>query len=150
MHTQRLDHAEQQAIKLLEPLEEYARMLVCIKTAIQQRADKKSAFLASVSDVEAKRAAYSKVHGVPGKESQASQKEAAVQSASEHSDAAKLEYEKVSERLLTEFELFKSQKSIDMKEIILNFVNIEIEYNTAAKQAWEDLLPKIEGIIVDS
>lgn len=119
-------HAEQEAIKLLEPLEEYARMLTSIKYAMQQRTDKKSAYVNAMGDLEAKQNAYKKLLGVPGKESQAAQKEAAVQAAQEATDAAKLEFEKVSERLLAEFETFKTQKASDMKEILLNFVTLQV------------------------
>lgn len=119
-------HAEQEAIKLLEPMEEYARMLASIKTAMQQRQDKKSVYISAMSDVEAKQNAYKKLLGVPGKEAQASAKEASVQAAQEVTDAAKLDFERVSERLLTEFETFKNQKAMDMKEIILNFVTLQV------------------------
>lgn len=141
-------HAEQEAIKLLEPLEEYARMLTSIKYAMQQRTDKKSAYVNAMGDLEAKQNAYKKLLGVPGKESQAAQKEAAVQAAQEATDAAKLEFEKVSERLLAEFETFKTQKASDMKEILLNFVTLQIEFNKKSEEAWRDLLPKMQAIAI--
>ncbi len=122
-------HAEQEAIKLLEPLEEYARMLASIKIAMQQRQDKKVTYMNAMGDVEGKQNAYKKLLGVPGKEAQASAKEQAVQAAQEVTDSAKIEFERVSERLLTEFETFKNQKALDMKEIILNFVTLQVNRN---------------------
>lgn len=119
-------HAEQEAIKLLEPLEEYARMLNSIKAAMQQRQDKKTAYMNAMGDVEAKSNAYKKVLGVPGKESQAATKENAVNSAQENANAAKDEFEKVSERLLAEFEMFKNQKALDIKEIVMGFINLQV------------------------
>jgi hypothetical protein len=77
-------------------------------------------------DVEAKTAAFRKLQGVAGKEAQAEQKEQAVSAAQDGADAAKLEFEKVSERLLTEFELFKNQKAFDIKEMMTNFVNLQV------------------------
>ncbi len=120
------NHAEQEALKLLEPLEEYARMLTSIKTAMQQRLDKKTAYSAALVDVEAKNNAYKKLLGVPGKESQAKAKETAVNAAQEHANAAKADFETVSERLLAEFEIFKNQKAIDIKELILGFINLQV------------------------
>ena len=118
--------AEAEVIKLVEPLEEYTRMLQSIKTAIGQRNTKKFAYVNCLIDVEAKTQAYQKLQGVPGKEAQAEQKQQAVTTAQDGADAAKAEFEKVSERLLTEFELFKNQKAFDIKEIMTNFVNLQV------------------------
>ncbi len=141
-------HAEQEAIKLLEPLEEYSRMLTSIKTAMQQRQDKKTAYLNAMSDLDGKQNAHRKLIGVAGKESQASAKEQAAQVAQEATDNAKLDFEKVSERLLNEFELFKNQKALDMKEIILSFVALQIEFNQKSEEAWSELLPKIQAVSI--
>lgn len=119
-------HAEQEAIKLLEPMEEYARILASIKTAMQQRQEKKASYMAALSDLESRRAAHSKLMGVPGKEAQATAKEALVKAAEEGTDLARADFEKVSERLLGEFETFKSQKAHDMKDIILSFVTLQV------------------------
>lgn len=118
--------AEAEVVKLVEPLEEYSRMLQSIKLAMQQRAAKKTAYINCLIDVEAKTNAYRKLQGVPGKEAQAEQKEQAVIVSQDGADAAKAEFEKVSERLLTEFELFKNQKAFDIKDIMTNFVNLQV------------------------
>ena len=46
--------------------------------------------------------------------------------AREAMETAKYEYERVSERLLLEYESFKSKKVADIKEIILNFVTLQV------------------------
>eukprot|EP00428_Durinskia_dybowskii_P066394 CAMPEP_0170387430 /NCGR_PEP_ID=MMETSP0117_2-20130122/17553_1 /TAXON_ID=400756 /ORGANISM="Durinskia baltica, Strain CSIRO CS-38" /LENGTH=494 /DNA_ID=CAMNT_0010643297 /DNA_START=72 /DNA_END=1556 /DNA_ORIENTATION=+ len=141
--------AEAEVIKLVEPLEEYTRMLQSIKTAIGQRNTKKFAYVNCLIDVEAKTQAYQKLQGVPGKEAQAEQKQQAVTTAQDGADAAKAEFEKVSERLLTEFELFKNQKAFDIKEIMTNFVNLQIEFNRQSEDFWAKLIPSIENVVVE-
>lgn len=101
-------------------------MISSIRNAIHQRHTKKSNYISCLVDVEAKQQSYRKVLGVTGKESQVITKEQAVITSQNAADTAKVEYETVSERLLTEFELFKNQKSIDFKEILLNFVNLQV------------------------
>jgi hypothetical protein len=39
---------------------------------------------------------------------------------------AKLEYEGVTQRVISEFEVFKCQKMVDMRDIMLNFVNMQV------------------------
>ena len=119
-------HAENETLKFVEPIEEYARMLASIKLAMRQRQNIKNTYINCITDVESKQASYQKLLGVPGKEAQATAKEQAVVNAQQAADAAKVEFEKVSERLLNEFELFKNQKATDIKEIILSFVQLEV------------------------
>jgi hypothetical protein len=122
------DTVEQEAATFLEPLEHNYRIVASIKAALAQRTAKRSAYIAWMVDVDAKTNAYKKIQGMPGKESQAQAKEQAVSQAQDSADAAKAEFEKVSERLLTEFEVFKNQKAVDFKEAITCFVNAQVRF----------------------
>jgi sorting nexin-1/2 len=108
-------------------------MLASIKTAMTQRTDKKNAYINALTDLEAKQSAYKKLQSQPGKESQLPAKEVAIQASQEASDAAKADFERVSDRLLSEFEVFKNQKATDIKEIVLNFVNLQVNFNQSIK-----------------
>jgi sorting nexin-1/2 len=39
---------------------------------------------------------------------------------------------------------FKMEKAGDMKKIMLNYVQLQLEYSKAMEQAWQDLLPKLQ------
>ena len=41
---------------------------------------------------------------------------------------AKTEYEVVTRRVVSEFEMFRSQKVVDMRDIMLAFVNIQVRH----------------------
>jgi sorting nexin-1/2 len=142
------DIAMNQQARFLEPLEEYSRLMESIKTALSQRQEVKSVYIDKVADLAAKQQAYKKLLGVPGKESQAVMKESSVSNAEEAVDKAKAEYESVSRTLLREFEVFKSHKAADIKMVITNFVNLQIEFNTKAERIWSDLYPRVEGLAV--
>ena len=119
-------HAEAETVKFLESIDEYARMVGSIKTAIQQRQIRKDSYFQAMVDLETKQTAHRKLVGIPGKENQLRSKEQAAQLAQEHFDAAKVEFEKVTERLLVEFEIFKSQRALDMKEIMVDFITLQV------------------------
>jgi len=102
-------------------------MISSIKTAINQRQNKKNEYISCMIDLEAKQNSYRKIKDIPGKEIQSNNKELLVNSAQITADNTKLEFEKISEKLLNEFEIFKNQKAIDFKEIILNFVNLQVD-----------------------
>lgn len=138
-------HVESEIIKFLEPIEEYLRYIVSIKAAVQARTDKKNAFISSLSDVDSKQNSYRKLIGVPGKEAQLKQKESLVQQAQSHSDECKKTYESVTDKLLYEYEQFKEQKAEDIKQTLLNFIKLQIEYNKNIEEQWAALLNKLEG-----
>lgn len=143
-------HAEGETLKFVEPMEEYARMLASIKLAMKQRQQNKVHYINCIVDLESKQASYQKLLGVAGKEAQATAKEQAVVNAQQAADASKVEFERVSERLLTEFDLFKNQKAADVKEIILSFAQLEMDYSKRCEELWGKLVPRIESIVVDS
>jgi hypothetical protein len=115
-------------LQFFEPLDDYLRVVNSIKSAVQQRIDKKSIYLSSLVDVEAKSNAYRKLSGVAGKETQANVKEEAVKVAQEHSDLAKAKFEKVTERLLNEFESFKVNKAMDLKKCMIDYIELQVCY----------------------
>jgi Fe2+ transport system protein B len=110
----------------MEPMDDYARMINSVKNAITVRNEKKNTYILALMDVENKNNALKKIQTTPGKESQVPAKEQALANVEEHRDLTKREYEQVTERLLQEFEGFKAKKSIDLKEIMNNFITIQV------------------------
>jgi len=148
LFTAALAHAESEATELEEPMEEYSRYTASVKAAIQQRTDKKGAYVDALKDLEVKQAAYNKLLSAPGKEKEVAVKQESVEKAQRLADTAKQEFESVSERLLMEFENFKSQKSNDIRSIVLSFVNLQIEYNKKSERTWQELIPVLEQVAI--
>lgn len=120
--------AEEEISKFMEPLDDYARMMHSVKHAIQQRQEKRNNYITAMADVEGKSLAWKKLQNVPGKEALARQKEEVVLLAEEHRERVKNEYERVTERLLAEFETFRQRKALDIKEIVYNFVELQVMF----------------------
>ena len=139
-------HSESEAFELEEPLEEYARYASSVKAAVQIRQDKKSAYIVALTDLEVKQAAYNKILNQTGKEKEVATKQEAMEKAQSAVDRAKSEYEAVSEKLLSEFEQFKRQKSVDIRNILLSFVRLQIEFSKKCEQSWSDIIPVLENL----
>ena len=144
------EHAEAEVTRLQEPLEEYVRMIGSVKSAMAMRQERKSAYVAVLTDLAVKQAAYEKLLGAPGKEDSASAKKEAVKAAEANAEAAKAEFELVTKRLLRDFETFKVQKASDIQEILLNFVNLNIDFNRKSEQMWSDMVPVLSSAAVSS
>ncbi len=122
------DSVETAIIQFEEPLAEYTRILSAVKEAIARRAAKKSAYQTAMIDLDAKVAAYNKALGVPGKEAAANQKQQQVEAAQQALDTAKEEYEATSRIVIDEFEAFKTQKAVELRDISLSFATIQVLY----------------------
>jgi sorting nexin-1/2 len=124
------ENAEAEAVHLEEPLEEYVRLLGSVKAALKRRQEKKSIHLNAIADLDSKQSAYNKLLGAPGKEDQATSKLVQVERCREQVEKSKAEYEDVSENLLIEFERFKLEKAEDIKQILLNYVRLQVRDTT--------------------
>jgi len=144
------EHAEAEVLRLQEPLEEYVRMIGSVKAAMVVRQERKAAYVTILTDLSVKQAAFEKLLGTPGKEEQASAKKEAVKQAEASSEGAKIEYELVTRRLLDDFDRFKIQKASDIQEILLGFVNLQIEFNSKSELMWKDLLPVLTTVPLQS
>lgn len=141
-------HAEMQNLHMSEPLDEYLRLIGSLKIALSNRTEKKSAYVTALTEVEVRQAAYNKLLGIAGKEDQANAKQELVLKAQANADACKLEYEGVSEKLLLEFDNFKYEKAVDIRNIILKFVEAQIDYHRKAEKIWGGLVSTIQTVDV--
>ena len=128
------ENAEAEAVHLEEPLEEYVRLLASVKAALKRRQEKKSIHLNALADLDSKQNSYNKVVGASGKEDQAMSKLAQVERCREQVEKSRTEYEEVSETLLIEFERFKLEKAEDIKQILLNYVRLQVK--SASNYQW--------------
>lgn len=139
-------HAEAQCSDLQEPFDEYVRLLASVKLAIQQRADKKSAYTDALTDVEVKQINHNKVSVVPGKEDAANKSSAQLLRTEATAKETKTEYEAVTRRLIEEFDTFTQQKMVDMRDVLLNYAQVKAEYHRRAGDVWGKMVPSLEEL----
>lgn len=137
-------HVNGELLQLDEPLQEYVRLLRSLKAALKRRVDRKGAYALAVSDLESKHAALSKAAGAPSEEA----KQVAVDKAQAHCDSCKEAYEKVTAELQDEFEVFKRQKTCDLKAILTQWVQLQIDYCQRAEETWTGLVPTLNSITI--
>ena len=118
-------HSDDELVQLEEPLAEYVRLLGSLREAIKRRSDKKKLYINAIADLEAKQQAYNKVLGT-AKEEVERAKQQAVEQAQVACDSAKETYERVTLELQEDFERFKAQKANDIRDILMNFVHIQV------------------------
>jgi hypothetical protein len=140
--------AEAALVRFQEPLEEQLRLLGSVRSAIIRRADKKRAYVTALTDVDAKGAAMRKVQATPGKDSSA--KEAAFQGAEAMRDAAKADFERVTDRLLQEFDSFQERKVQEMQWLMAQYVDFQLSHARSVDCLWEELAPRLQSRMMNT
>ncbi|CBN79716.1 Sorting nexin 1 [Ectocarpus siliculosus] len=139
--------AQQEAEHFEGPVLEYGRMTTALKTALHKRNEKKITYMTAAHDLEAKKAHHSKVAGLGGdRQDRVAAAEDAVATSTTALDKARRQYEEVSDRVVREFARFRRDKAADMKKIILDYVNVQVEATKKQEEAWQALIPHIEAM----
>lgn len=136
-----------------EPITDYLSLLGAVKEAVDKRQAVRKAYFAALGDLEAKKATVVKLKAATLKPEQAETKipsaEQAVDDAEVAEAAAKATLEEVTARVLGEVGRFKRAKADDMRKVVLDYVQLQIEYNKEMEQQWATLIPEIESIQVE-
>jgi len=125
------------------PLIEFLGMVSAVKSALTKRQQKKNILHSAIKDRESKKQQLLKYRqqGSP-KEAQAAQ---AVDNAETNVVNAQKDFDEISERVLREVESFNLQKFIEVKEMLLNYINLEISYHQQIERSWGTLLADFQS-----
>ncbi|RLN50970.1 hypothetical protein BBJ29_005675 [Phytophthora kernoviae] len=147
------EHAEREALHFEEPIFDYIRLVGAVKAALQKRNEVHYAYGAAVADLELKETALSKLlkHARGGSSEEKVQfAESEVRTAQQTMEDTKLEDDIVTERVMREVERFKRDKLADFKHIILDYIQMQIEYSKKVEDEWQQVIPKLALIHVEN
>jgi len=147
------DQVEKEQRCFEEPIFDYIQLLQAVKEALDRRAAMRKSYFGAVGDLEVKKAAVAHLEaavGNPASEQKLPDAQKALTTAEETESNAKAELTTVTGRLLGEVSRFKRAKADDMRKVVLDYVQLQIEYNKQMEQQWSDLVPEIESIQVKS
>ena len=140
------EEAEKETLYFEEPIKFYTQMVDAVKAALSVRSDKEGAYEKVLSELSSKKSDAAKLEGVAGKEEKLAAVNAAIAEIQEKADEAKRVFDETTERVLNEVARFKKDKLRDFKKLVLDYVQMQIEYNQKVEEAWRAVLPDIESI----
>jgi hypothetical protein len=144
------EQAEKELTQFDEPLQDYIKTIHAVKLALQRRHEKRLTFSTCLSEVDSKQTQLAKLRAQIGSESKAYSVEMSLRRAQEASEAAKEDFATVSQRVLREVDRFKREKAEDMRRTVLDYINLQVEYNKRMEEVWAALIPKLESVQLDS
>ncbi|KAF0684543.1 Aste57867_23461 [Aphanomyces stellatus] len=144
------EHAEKEVMLFEEPILDYIRLVGAVKAALVKRNEVRQSYHATVLDLDAKKAALQKAQAKGSTIDKVQAAEAEVSKAQHRVDDAKLEHDIVTERVLREVDRFKQDKLADFKRIILDYIELQIDYNLRVETEWAAVVPKLQMIHIES
>jgi len=139
-------NAEQEAREFEAPLVDYVKTIHAVRLALHRRHERRLAYTARLSELNAKQANVMKLRSTPGQEAKAYAAEMSLQRGQVAADAARDDFMAVSQRVLREVDRFKREKAEDMKRTVYRYIEMQIEYNRKMEKIWADLIPVLENV----
>lgn len=140
------EHAEKEMREFEEPLQDYVKTIHAVKLALQRRQEKRVTYSTCLAEVEAKNVQLGKLRMQIGSEAKAYSTEMSLRRAQEAADVAREDFAVVSQRVLREVDRFKREKAEDMRRVVLDYINLQVEYNKRMEEVWATLIPKLEAV----
>jgi len=140
------DHADLEAARFERPLADYVKTVHAVKLALGRRHEKRLAYTARLSELNAKNAALAKLRATPGSEGKAYTAELSLRRAQDAADAARDDFMTVGQRLLREVDRFKREKADEMRRTVTEYIELQIEHNRKMEDIWTALIPALERL----
>jgi sorting nexin-1/2 len=144
------EHAEKEMAQFEEPLQDYLKMIHSVKLALQRRHEKRLTYSTCLAEVEAKQSTLARLRAQIGAEAKTYAAEMSLRRAQEASEVAREDFATVSQRVLREVDRFKREKAEDMRRTVLDYINLQVEYNKRMEEIWAVLIPQLEKVQLDS
>ena len=141
------EQAEKEMAQFEEPLQDYLKTIHSVKLALQRRHEKRLTYSTALHEVDAKQQSLNKLRSQIGSEAKAYSTEMSLRRAQEAADLARDDFCACSQRVLREVDRFKREKAEDMRRTVLDYINIQVEYNKRMDEIWAALIPELEKVI---
>jgi len=144
------EHAEKELKQFEEPLQDYIKMVNSVKVALQRRHEKRLTYSACLSELQSKQNTLGKLRMQIGAGAKVYAAEMNLRQVQESAEMARADFATVSQRVLREVDRFKREKGEDMRRTVLNYINLQVEYNKRMEETWGSLIPQFEQIQLDT
>jgi len=144
------EHADQETMHFEDPLVDMIKMIHSAKLALHKRHEKRLTYSTCLQEVESKHSQLSKLRAQIGMEAKAYAMEMSLKRAQDAAEAAREDFAGVSQRVLREVDRFKRETTEDMRRTVLEYIQLQVEYNKRMEEIWANLIPQLERVQLDS
>lgn len=143
------EHSDREAMQFEDPLIDMIKMIHSVKLALHKRHEKRLTYSTCLQEVESKNNQLAKLRSQIGMEGKAYATEMSLRRAQETAEIARNDFATVSQRVLREVDRFKRETTEDMRRTVLEYIQLQVEYNKKMEQIWATLIPQLESVQLD-
>ena len=143
------EHADREAMSFEDPLVDMIKMIHAVKLALHKRHEKRLTYSTCLTDVESKQTSLAKLRAQIGMDAKAYATEISLRRAQDMAEVARDDFAAVSQRVLREVDRFKRETTEDMRRTVLEYIQLQVEYNKKMEQIWGTLIPQLERVQLD-
>lgn len=136
---------DSQLIYFQEPFDDFLRSIECVKEMLKARQNSLTSYYIALSNLESKQATLAKYQSKPGKEHKAQAAEQEVMEAQRKVDETLYNLQHITERVFTEMGRFRQEKRVNFKNIMQDYIRMQIEHSRKMQEIWESMLPEVQN-----
>lgn len=144
------EHSDLEASQFESPLVDMIKMIHAVKLALQKRHEKRLSYSTALQSVESKQHSLAKYRAQIGMEAKAYGTEMSLRRSQEAAEVARDDFAATSQRVLREVDRFKRETAEDMRRAVLEYIQLQVEYNKKMEQIWATLIPQLESVQLDT
>jgi sorting nexin-1/2 len=144
------EHADQESMHFEDPLVDMIKMIHSAKLALHKRHEKRLTYSTCLQEVESKHSQLAKLRAQFGMEAKAYAMEMSLKRGQDAAEVAREDFAGVSQRVLREVDRFKRETTEDMRRTVLEYIQLQVEYNKKMEEIWANLIPQLERVQLDS
>jgi len=131
--------------ELLEPLKDSLRTAGAVERMLQRRSSLLSSYHSSLSVVDHALSKLSAARSTPGKEGKVAVLESSLALAEETAERKRQELEIMSDATRAEFQRAQMEKQSMLKQVVQNFLQLQIHQANQAENIWNNVLQQIQA-----
>ncbi|CAJ1888391.1 unnamed protein product [Cylindrotheca closterium] len=143
------EHADKEAAEFEDPLVDIIKTIHSVKMALQKRHEKRLTYSTCLQSVESKQHSLAKLRAQIGMEAKAYGTEMSLRRAQDNAELAREDFAATSQRVLREVDRFKRETAEDMRRTVLEYIQMQVEYNKRMEEIWAALIPQLERVQLD-
>ena len=143
------EHAQKEGQSFEDPLVDMIKTIHSVKLALQRRHEKRLSYSTCLSEAEAKNQQLYKLRSQIGMEAKAYATEMSLRRAQEACQVAQNEFMECSQRVLREVDRFKRETADEMRRTVMEYIQLQVDYNKHMEQVWATLIPELEKVQLD-
>lgn len=139
-------HHQTLLLHFLLPLRDHLKIIHAAKSALTKRANRRITYSTALGNVDSKKASLHKYRITQGIENKVLNAETSLSKAENELEAAKRSYDEVSDRVLREFDRFRTENAIMMHQTMMEFGRFQCEHSDEVARIWR--FQKMEDKVV--